>query len=372
MSAGSPRTAAFPACPGASPRHVCGVLVLLGGLLGMFPGAAQAQQPAPTLPAINLPLSLWTVIAQARGFLAEAYAPLGTRTIRLVDPGSSQLGGTEAALLDRGGLALAQRMMYPAAVHKANGIDARVVWLSGPSTSYRTPVLARTDSPVRTVADLRGQALGANRISCGWTSPTEILSAAGVPLDIGERRGAVRFTNISSTVANTSALLSGRIEAISTHIALPDAAGVYLSGQVKVIGRSPEDGIYVNAAGRVAYFAMRDFAERYPEAIVAFLRARERTIAWVAQNPDAAAAIVARETRVPVAVARFELTDPSAFEFIDGEPSADAARGAIKAFQAWYIAQGDDILGRRPLSDDVIEGFVDGRFFRGGSHSVYQ
>ena len=338
-------------------------------LLGTSPaGPALAAAP---LPSINLPLSIWTVIAQEKGFLAEAFAPLGTSTIRLVDPGTAQLSGTEAALLDRGGLAIAQRMMYPAAVHKANGIDALVVWLSGPSTPARTPVFARKDSPIQAVADLKDGTLGSNRIGCGWTSPEEILSVAGVPLDSPQQRGAVRYANITNTVAANSALLSGRIEASAGHVALVDTAGVFLSGQVKVIGSSPVDGVYVNAAGRVAYFAMRSFAEAHPEAITAFLRARARTGAWAAAHIDEAAGIVARGTRVPVNIARFELTDPSAFEFIEGEPSAEAARAAIRAFQAWYIAHGDEILARRPLSDADIDGFVDARFFRGGSESVY-
>jgi ABC-type nitrate/sulfonate/bicarbonate transport system substrate-binding protein len=344
-------------------------LVLAAALvLGFVRRPAHADAP---LASINLPIEDWTVIAYAKGFLQEAYARIGITDVRLVDPGTTQLSGAEAALLDRGGLALAQRIMYPATIHKANGIDASIVWLSTRSSPARTPVLALADSPVQTVADLKGKTLGSSRVSCGWTSPTEILDTAGVPLDTPKRAGAVRFANIINTVAVTNALLSGRIDATATHIAIADNAALWTSGQVKAIGRSPDNGVYVNNAGRVSYFAMREFADQHPHAIQAFLQARERTAAWVKDNQDEAIQLVAKGRRLPIEIARFTLTDPSSFSFIDGEPSAQAAAGAVKAFQAWYLAHGDEILADHHLTDEQIDAFVDQRFFQGGEYSVY-
>ena len=342
---------------------------LTGALVvGLIHTAALADKP---LPLIKLPLGAWTVVALDQGFLQEEYGKLGTK-VELVDPGTNQLVGTESALLDRGGLAIAQRMMYPATVQKANGIDASIVWLSGKSSGDRTPILALKDSNLRSVADLDGKTLGSGRIGCGWTSPKEILETAGVPLDSPVKPGAVRFTNISNVVAQNAALLSGKIDATGIHVALPEAAALWLSGQVKVIGRSPEDGVYVNAAGRVAYFAIRGFADSHPQAIRAFLKARERTEAWVRDHTDEAAKIIARETRVPVEIARFTITDPSSFEFMAGEPSPVVAVDSIKAFQKWYIDHGDDILAHSHLSDEAIETFVDRKFFKGGQYSVYE
>lgn len=54
-----------------------------------------------------------------------------------------------------------------------------------------------------------------------------------------------------------------------------------------------------------------------------------------------------------------------------GEPNAERARNAIKAFQAWYIEHGDDILTERRLSDEQVNAFIDGRFFAGGQYSIY-
>lgn len=332
--------------------------------------AAPATDARSPLPSVNFPIEGWTVVAQAKGFFKEEFDKLGTE-VKLVDPGTTQLIGAEAAMLDRGGLAVAQRMVYPATVQKANGIDASIVWLSTKSSGARTPVLALKSSSVQSLADLDGKNFGSGRIGCGWTSPTEMLEKAGLPLDTKDERRRVRFTNISNPVAGNAALLSGRIDASAIHVALPDVAALVKTGEVKVIANSPEDGIYVNAAGRVAYFAMREFVQQHPEHIRSFLIVRDRAVAWIQDNVEEAAKIIARDTRIPVDIARFSIVDPSQFQYMKGEPNAAVAVDAIEKFQAWYIEHGDDILKSRHLSNEQIQAFIDRRFFRGGDYSIY-
>jgi sulfonate transport system substrate-binding protein len=341
--------------------------VLVTTQAGFAASAAESNAP---LASVNFPIEGWTVVAQAKGFFKVEFDKLGTE-VKLVDPGTTQLIGAEAAMLDRGGLAIAMRMIYPATVQKANGIDASIVWMSTKSSAARTPVLALKSSSIQTVADLDGKNFGSSRISCGWTSPTEILEKAGLPLDTKTDKGRVRFTNISNPVAGNAALLSGRIDASSTHVALPDVAALLKTGEVKVIGNSPDDGVYVNSAGRVAYFAMREFVQQHPEHIRAFLKVRERAIAWINANVDEAAKIVAHDTRVPIDIARFGIVDDSEFQYMKGEPSAAVAVDTVEKFQKWYIDHGDDILKSRHLSDDQIQAFIDRRFFRDGEYSIY-
>lgn len=333
-----------------------------------LPFAAHAGEP---LPVVNLPQAAWTVVALEKGFLKDEFDKIGTKQIRLLNPGTNELSGAEAALLDRGGLAIAQRMMYPATVHRANGLDAVIVWQSVESDEYRTPILALKDSPIDKLEDLAGKSLGSSRVGCGWTSPKEALDAAGVPLSTRIRQGAVTHETITNTATVNAALLSGKIAATATHTAIPSAAALVATGQVKVIGRSPKGGVYVRAAGRVSYFAMRDFVDKYPEAIHAFLVAHERTKAWIKENPDAAAEIVSRELRMPVEIAKYGIVDPSSFEYMAGEPDASKAVASIKEFQKYYIEHGDEILAERQLSEAQIDTFVDRRFFANGSHSIY-
>lgn len=340
----------------------------LGALAVLSAAPAQAEE---VLKSINLPLAAWTTVALKKGILKEEFDKIGTTEIRLLNPGTAELSGAEAAMLDRGGLAIAQRMMYPAAVHRANGLDAVIVWMSVPSDENRTPILALKNSPFENLQDLKGQALGSSRVGCGWTSPKEALDAAGVPLATRIREGSVRHETITSSATVNAALLSGRIAATATHTALPSAAALVTTGQVKVIGRSPKDGVYVNAAGRVSYFAMREFVDKYPSAVRAFLIAHERTKAWIKDNVDEASEIVAKDLRMPVNIAKFGITDPSSFEYMAGETNAENAKTSIEKFQQYYVEHGDEILKERSLSPEMIAGFVDRRFFAGGQYSIY-
>lgn len=339
------------------------------GVLGAEP--VRAEQAV--LPSINLQLSPWTVIAQEKGFFKDEFDKIGTTKVNLIAAGAAELLGAEAAAVGGGAIAIAQRMIYPATIHRANGLDAVLIWVSEPSNRYRAPILARVDDKtVNSAKDLDGKKLGSSRISCYWASPTEILTKVGLPLDSRNKQGRVRYESIDNASVAISSLLSGATDATSAHLAAGVFTGAWLSGKFKVVDQSPDDGIYVNDAGRVTYFARRDFVNKYPEVVRAFLAAREKTRAWTYDHVEEAAQIVARDTRVPIEVARFQITHLGEWEFLGGEANADRVRDGIKRFQAWYIANGDDILPERNLSNEQVDAFVDGRFFGKGEYSIYR
>ncbi|QTF08958.1 ABC transporter substrate-binding protein [Brenneria izadpanahii] len=354
-------------------RRAAALLALSVTLILGLPPAIAESGAAQSLKSITLQLDPATAVAQEKGFFKEEFDKIGIEEVNLSASGSAELLGAEAAHLNHGGIAVAQRMIYPAVVHRANGLDAVIVWVSEPSDKYRTPIIARADNQgINQVQDLDGRRFASSRVSCYWTAPAEVLTKAGLPLDSRKQQGRIRYQSIDSNAAVAAALLSGSIDATAVHLGASGAAALYTSGQVKVIGRSPDDGVYVNGAGRVSYFAMRSFAENYPQAIQAFLQAVDRGKAWARENPDEAAAIVAKATRVPESIARFQITDPSQYFFMRGEEDADSVRGNIKNFQAWYIKHGDDILSDRHLSDTQVDTLVDARFFKGGAYSAYR
>ncbi|MFG1302259.1 ABC transporter substrate-binding protein [Xanthobacter sp. V3C-3] len=331
--------------------------------------SARADEP---LTAINLQLTPWTVIAQEKGIFKDEFEKIGVKKVNLIASGGADLVGAEAAAVNNGAIAIAQRMIYPATVHRANGLDGVVIWASEPSNRYRAPILARADNDkINSVADLDGKKFGSSRISCYWSSPFEMTTKAGLPFDSRDKQGRIRYTSIDNSAVAITSVLTGATDATTAHLAAGAFAGAWLSGKLKVIGRSPDDGVYVNNAGRVTYFARRDFVNKYPQVVKAFLAARERTREWTYDHVDEAAQIVADKTRVPLEVAKFQISHAGEWEFMAGEPNADRARTAIKTFQAWYVANGDDILAERSLTEAQIDAFIDGRFFAGGEYSIY-
>ncbi|NIC43770.1 ABC transporter substrate-binding protein [Aquabacterium sp. A08] len=340
-------------------------------VLGLLSPIGHAN--ADVLPSINLQLSPWTVVARAKGIFKEEFDKVGTKEVNLIASGGAELIGAETAAVSKGAISIAQRMIYPATVHRANGLDGVIVWASEPSNRYRAPVLAAaSNQSVNSLVDLDGKKFGSSRISCYWSAPTEALNSVGLPLDTRQKKGRVRYESIDNPTVAISAVISGATDATTVHLAAGNATGAWLSGKLKVVGHTPDDGVYVNHAGRVTYFAKREFVNKYPEAVKAFLASRERAMEWVLNNVDEAAKIIAKETRVPQEVAKFQITHPGQWEFMQGEPNADRARTSIKTFIDWYIKQGDDILAERSLTNTQVDSFVDGRFFAGGTHSIYR
>ncbi|MDR1163215.1 MAG: ABC transporter substrate-binding protein [Candidatus Accumulibacter sp.] len=332
--------------------------------------AASADTAPPE--SINLQLQTWTAIADARGILQEEFNKAGVKKVNLIAQSSGELLGAESAAVGGGTLAFAQRMVYPAFVQKANGIPAVIVWLSEASNRYRTPIfVSATNKNINTVADLEGKKFGSSRVSCYWSAPFEILNNAGIPLDSRIKQGRVRYENIESPAVAIQALLSGAKDATAGHLAANQFTAPYLQGKFRKIAGPADVGVYANYGGRVSYFAHRDFAAKYPNVVKAFLVSRERARDWTYDHVDEAAQIVSRALRIPEDVAKFQITHLGQWDFMAGEPDADRARYAIKEFQKWYVAHGDDILVDRQLSDAQIDEFIDGKFFAGGSHSIY-
>ncbi|MDR2081344.1 MAG: ABC transporter substrate-binding protein [Campylobacteraceae bacterium] len=338
--------------------------------VGFFASLSFAKEAV--LPSINLQKSPWTVVALEKGFFKEEFDKTGTKKITLIPQGAAELLGAESAAVGGGALAIAQRMVYPSTIHRINGLNTVVVWISEPSNRYRTPVLAaKNNDKINSIKDLDGKKFGSSRISCYWSSPFESLNNAGIPFDSRLKKGSVRHENIDNSAVAIAAVLSGDTDATAVHLAAPAFTGPWLSGKFKVVSRPADDGVYVNYAGRVTYVARKDFADKYPSVVKAFLAAREKTREWAFDHPNEAAEIIAKETRVPLEVALFQVTHLGQWEFMGGEANAERARTAIKEFLKYYIANGDDILTQKSLTDKEVDAFIDGRFFHGGSHSIY-
>ncbi|MDR2031325.1 MAG: hypothetical protein LBP86_03495 [Azoarcus sp.] len=224
---------------------VKGILAL--GAAALCTSAQSAAETGSVLPAINLQLSPWTVVARERGFFKDAFDKIGTTKVNLIASGAAELLGAETAAVGGGAIAIAQRMVYPATVHRANGLDGVIIWISEPSNRYRAPILARADNKaINTVRDLDGKKFGSSRISCYWSSPFEILNKAVLPLDSRTKKGRVRYESVDNPSVAISAVISGATDATAAHLAAGQFTGPWLSGKLKVVGRSPDDGVYAS------------------------------------------------------------------------------------------------------------------------------
>ena len=355
--------------------------VLVASLLSQVP-MAMADEPVKSaaLPTkvpskeriVHIALTDVTAVAARKGWLQEELAKVNAKPNLVLVSGFGG-SGIEASLLDRGDLHITQRMAYPALQHRANGLDAVVIWQGVDPPPRRAVTIVQAESEIKTVADLKGKTFGSSLIGCPYYASRESFLANGVDVDTEFAKGDIRFVNITG-VGATSAFLAGRFDAYGTHPATATTAPLYLQKQVREIATAVPNGIYATAGGRALYFAMRPWAKENPDLVQAFLRAWDRTVKWLHENNGAnlaeASAIASRELRVPKSVALFDLKDESRISHSWGQVSYQDAVDSIKKFQNWAISVKDPFYTKHRISDKEIEAFVDKRFFAGGAFFV--
>jgi sulfonate transport system substrate-binding protein len=170
----------------------------------------------------------------------------------------------------------------------AAGVRGRVIGAtrgSGAGTSIIVPA----NSPIQTMADLRGKKIGTNRGSVGHA----LVLAVGEKL--GWQPGDIHIANLLPADAK-AAMAAGAIDAWSTwntYVAqarLEDGARIVASGAGLLSGQNFQTATLTAIDAR-------------PAALTDYLRRLNIAWRWAAANPDAYAAVLAAEIGVSVPVA---------------------------------------------------------------------
>ncbi|MEI7812687.1 MAG: ABC transporter substrate-binding protein [Ignavibacteria bacterium] len=326
---------------------------------------------------VNVPLDAFTAVAAQKGWLKEEFAKIG-RDFKIVDFANVKLAGAEAALLERGDLHFASRMSYPAYMHKLNGLDAVVIWTAQPADTTAVSVIVLKDSPYRKVTDLKGKTVGTVRYHCGYAGALEIFERSGIPLKTEiNPNGSVTWWNSPGYLQLQQGLLTGKLDAVVDHLSIAVYAAPYLQGQFRVLSNLPgcsggNVGVYHKFASRIFLFSLRSWAEKNPDAIKAYLTAREKARKYIISHPDEAATTIAKDLRVPLQVAKFQINSPYAISYAPGESSWSTVVNALVEFQKQYGGLNDPLVSKKSLSKSQIENYVDRRFYKGGPYSLYQ
>lgn len=181
-------------------------------------------------------------------------------------------------------------------------------------------------SKARTIADLKGAKIATTRGSVGHYLIIRALAEAKLPPDY------VTVTFLPPGDAK-AAFSSGAIEAWSTWVpylpvALKDHARILVDGQNLVRG--------------YAFEAANDGAIGAKRALIAdFLQREARALAWAKDNKDAYAAVLAKETGLPIDVARdYTIKNSRSARPIDDAVIADQ-RQVLQDFRAAGAVKGE-------------------------------
>ncbi len=303
-------------------------------LLSILAAAARAQEAPITVRIGYQPSSSVLEVGKAKGFYDRETAPQGAKVEWI--PFLSGPVMIEAAAGDRVDLLGVGNM--PAIVARAGGIDVKVIGKAAfnPATNA---VLVRPDSPIHSVADLKGRKIAAQIGSSVHYFLYQLLTGAGLSM------GDVQLVNLAGPDQGP-ALEAGNVDAIV--LWMPYRTQLEKAGKVRVIA----DSAHV-PGGLSLYMVRNTFGRKNPELVEAFLRATKRTNDYMRRNPKEALKILARDSRFPADALAESL---KGFDWtLEVTPKDRAAMADIKDF----------LLANHVIRDDFnIRDLFDGRYLR--------
>jgi len=154
-------------------------------------------------------------------------------------------------------------------------------------------LLVSPDSPIKTVADLKGKKIG-SALGKAYAFPIRALQKAGLT------DTDVQWLTIENNEGR-SALLSGGLDAWATWD--PFYASVEADKQVRKLVDG--DPWYPNF---VTLFTRADYASKYPDTVIRFMRAYNRALAYVRDNHADAVSIFAKENMLKPEVAQLTVS----------------------------------------------------------------
>ncbi|HEF4756172.1 aliphatic sulfonate ABC transporter substrate-binding protein [Burkholderia multivorans] len=200
---------------------------------------------------------------------------------------------------------------------RANGNPIHAVYVF--SRPEWTALVVRKDSPIRSLADLKGKKIAATRGTDPFLFTLRALHTVGLTRD------DVELVNLQHPDGRT-ALANGQVDAWAGLD--PHMAAAQLDDGARLLYRN----VAFNTYGLVN---VRDaFARQYPEAVTRVLQVYERAREWIVAHPDETARIVADESKVSLQVATLQLQRNDFGDPVPGERQRAALKAAAPVLTA--------------------------------------
>jgi sulfonate transport system substrate-binding protein len=260
------------AAPGLPRRRVLATALGLGLAGAWGAGGAWAQASARVLRVGHQ--KGWLSLLKARGTLEKRLAPLGVKvTWTEFNAGPVQLEALNVGSIDFGDVGEA-----PPIFAQAAGAPLVYAGASVPRPELEA-LLVPKDSPIRSVADLKGKRVAYNKGSNVQYLLVKLLQKHGLAY------GDVQSVFLAPADAR-AAFEKGAVDAWL--IWDPFLAAAQKTLQARVLADA--NGV---ANNRYYYFSSRDYATRNPDVLRIAIEEINRIDTWVSQNKDAAAAELA-------------------------------------------------------------------------------
>jgi len=306
-------------------------------------GAALAALPARATPLSELRLdyahySPTSLVLRHFGWLEEEFKADGTRIKWVFSAGSNRA----LEYLNANSIDIGSSAGLAALLARANGNPIRTPYLF--SRPEWTALVVPKNSPIRSLADLKGKKVAATK----GTDPYLFLLRA--LQTVGLKRSDIEHVSLQHADGR-AALEQGRVDAWAGLD--PHMAAAELDGGARLLYRNVGFNTYGFLNVREDFLATR--ANETARVIKAYERAR----AWTRANPSEAAKILSTEAKVPLPVALLQVKLRS--DFSNAQPTAEH----LRALQLAAPILRDEALVRPGIDlDKAIAGLVDTGFAR--------
>ena len=299
---------------------VLGGLVLASGLTATV--AAHAATP----PEIRLDYAYYSpesLVIKRHGWLEDAFKSDHTQIKWVLSLGSNRA----LEYLNSGAIDIGSAAGLASVLAKANGNPIRTVYVF--SRPEWTALVVRKDSPIKTLAELKGKKIAATKGTDPFLFTLRALHTVGLTRD------DVEIVNLQHPDGRT-ALANGQVDAWAGLD--PHMAAAQIDDGARLLYRNVDFNTY-------GFLNVRDaFLTQYPDTVARVLNVYEKARAWIIANPDEAAKIVSEESKVTLPVAKLQLERNDFSQPVPGAQQISALKAAAPILlQEQLVKPGTDL-----------------------------
>jgi sulfonate transport system substrate-binding protein len=313
-------------------------LAASGAALAILPKLAHAATPLKELRLDYAYYSPTSLVLRRFGWLEEEFKADGTSIKWVLSAGSNRA----LEYLNANSIDIGSSAGLAALLAKANGNPISTPYIF--SRPEWTALAVRKDSPIRTLADLKGKKIAATKGTDPYLFLLRALKTAGL------KRSDIEHIGLQHADGR-AALEQGKVDAwagLDPHMAASEL----------------ENGsrlIYRNVAFNTYGFlnVRQDFLAAHPDQVGRVIRAYERARAWTRANPAEAAKILSEEAKVTLPVALLQIKART--DFSNPQPSAEHVQ-ALQAAAPLLLEEG--LVKPGTDLNRIVTELVDTRFAR--------
>ncbi|OLU16859.1 MULTISPECIES: aliphatic sulfonate ABC transporter substrate-binding protein [unclassified Pseudomonas] len=266
-----------------------------------------------------------SLVLKQQGLLEKALEPQGISVKWVFSQGSNR----SLEYLNGGSTDFASTAGLAAVLSRANGAPIKTVYVA--SRPEWTALVVPKDSPIQTVADLKGKKVAATKGTDPFLFLLQSLQKAGL------NKNDVEIVHLQHPDGRV-ALERGDVQAWAGLD--PLMASSELQAGSRLLYRNRDFNSYSVLS------VTETFAKQQPALIEQVIAAYEQARQWAIANPDALAQLLAEEAKLPLEVAKLQL---SRTDFSNSQPGAEHIN-ALKAaapilLEEGLVRPGTDVAG---------------------------